>query len=427
MFPITEDKFLLKFLGKTLLEHQIEQAREAGLSDFVIVGNPANIEEIGQITESLTDVDVRLAVQREPLGIANALESAKDMLDGKPIVVVNPNDVFDGSAYAEITRECRRGTVASYILAYQVNSYFPGGYLVVNEQNELKHIVEKPRRGEEPSNLVNILVHLHTQPGKLLDHIKAVSTASDDVYERALDRMAQDGYGIKAVEYQGFWAVLKYPWQIFTLVDHFLNRVKRSIPPSAEISEKAIIEGNVLIEDGVKVLENAVIRGPCYIGRNSIIGNSVLIRDHCHIGQNCAVGYGTEVKHSYIGDDCWFHSSYIGDSIIGDGCSFGAGTIIANLRFDERNIVTRIGEERVDTGLDKLGAIIGSNCRTGVNVSIMPGVRVGPNSIISSHTCLTQELGANKMIQAEHTYKVVENEVKPAERRIGELRHRLGG
>ena len=139
------------------------------------------------------------------------------------------------------------------------------------------------------------------------------------------------------------------------------------------------------------------------------------------------MGYGTEVKHSYIGDDCWFHSSYIGDSIIGDGCSFGAGTILANLRFDERNIVSRIGEERVDTGLDKLGAIIGSNCRTGVNVSIMPGVRVGPNSIISSHTCLTQELGANKMIQAEYKYMVAENEVKPAERRIGELRHRLGG
>ena len=425
MFPINEDKFLLKFLGKALLEHQIDQAREAGLSEFVIVGNPANIEEIGQITENLIGVDVRLAVQREPLGIANALESAKDMLSSEPIIVVNPNDVFDSSAYAMITREYKRDTVASYILAYQVDGYFPGGYLVVNKKNELKHIVEKPRMGEEPSNLVNIVVHLHTQPEKLFDYIRAVSTTSDDVYERALGRMAQD-YKIKAVIHDDFWAALKYPWQIFALMEHFLDGIHRGISPSAEISEKATIEGNVILEDGVRVLENAVIRGPCYIGRNSIIGNSVLIRDNCQIGRNCAVGYGTEVKHSYIGDDCWFHSSYVGDSIIGDGCSFGAGTVMANLRFNEQNIAVRIGEERVDTGLDKLGAIIGSNCRTGVNVSIMPGVRVGPNSIIGSHTCLAQDLGANKMIRAEHIYKVVENEVKLRMREVGELRHRLG-
>lgn len=425
MFPITEDKFLLKFLGKTLLEHQIEKAREAGLSEFVIVGNPANIEEIGQITQSLSGLDIRLAVQREPLGMANALESAKDMLSGEPIIVVNPNDVFDSSAYAEITREYRRGGATSYILAYKVNGYFPGGYLVVNEQNEVRHIVEKPGKWEVPSNLVNIVVHLHTEPEKLFDYIRAVSITSDDVYERALGGIAQD-YKIKAVIHNDFWAALKCPWQILALMEHFLDGINRGISPSAEISEKANIEGNVILEDGVRVLENAVIRGPCYIGRNSIIGNSVLIRDSCQIGRNCTVGYGTEVKHSYIGDECWFHSSYVGDSIIGDGCSFGAGTVMANLRFDQQNITIRIGEERVDSGLDKLGAIIGSNCRTGVNVSIMPGVRVGPNSIIGSHTCLAQDLGVNKMIRAEHIYKVVENEVKLGEREVGELRHRLG-
>jgi len=64
------------------------------------------------------------------------------------------------------------------------------------------------------------------------------------------------------------------------------------------------------------VLENAVIRGPVYIGANSIIGNNALVRDHSHIGSNSVIGYSTEVKHSYIGDNCWFHSNYIGDSIV---------------------------------------------------------------------------------------------------------------
>ncbi len=336
--------------------------------------------------------------------MANALESVKDRLSSEPIIVVNPNDVFDSSAYAEITKEYKRDTAVCYVLACQVDGYFPGGYLVVNEQNEVKQIVEKPNKGEEPSNLVNIVVHLHTQPEKLFDYIKMVSTADDDVYERALERIAQE-YKIKAVRYNDFWAALKYPWQIFTVMEHFLDGVKRSVSPSAEVSEKATIEGEVILENNVKVLENAVIRGPCYIGANCVIGNSVLIRDNCHIGRNTVVGYGTEVKHSYIGEGCWLHSNYVGDSIIGDNCLFGAGTVIANLRFDEQNIMIRMGDEMVDTGLNKLGAIVGSNSKIGINVSIMPGVTVGPNSIIRPHTCVSQDPGANKIILAGPAYK----------------------
>ena len=165
------------------------------------------------------------------------------------------------------------------------------------------------------------------------------------------------------------------------------------------------------IDENVRVLENAVIRGPCYIGKNSFIGNNVLIRDRSHIGADCVVGFSTEIKHSYIGDGCWFHRNYIGDSIIADRCSLGAGTITANLRLGEGKLAIESGDETLDTGLDKLGSIIGADSKTGINVSIMPGVRIGPNSVVGPHVMLRRDLGPNRMILLDSANRLVEREI----------------
>jgi NDP-sugar pyrophosphorylase family protein len=273
--------------------------------------------------------------------------------------------------------------------------------------------VEKPPKGKEPSNLVNIVIHLHNEPKKLLSYLAKTSSGADDVYEKALDRMIRGGLSMKAVVYTGEWQTIKYPWHVLGAMDYFLNRLARRISPQTYISDKAVVEGNVVIESNVKVLEGAVVRGPSYIGRNSVIGNNVLLRNSM-VGDECVIGYGTEVKHSYVGNGCWFHSNYIGDSVIGDDCSFGAGTVLANLRFDEAKIVVEVGNNRVDTGYDKLGAIVGQGCRTGINASLMPGVRVGPHSFVGAHVCLARDLEARKKVIAEPRYRILPNETKLA-------------
>jgi len=424
MFPIAEDKFLLDFLGKTLLEHQIKIACEAGLSHFVIIGNPENIAKIEQISKKIPRVKVDLALQKKSLGIADALKRVEPFLHGQ-LLVINPNDVFSGSAYNKIITAAEKASASSYILGYQVQKYFPGGYLQVNSQNELLHIVEKPSPGEEPSNLVNILIHCHNKSEELFRYIETVQTTRDDVYECALDNMVKEGHKIKVVPYKDFWAPIKYPWHIFKVMEYFLDDAQPYIAPSARISEKANIEGKVILSDNVKVLENAVIRGPVYIGANSIIGNNALVRDYSHIGSNSVIGYSTEVKHSYIGDNCWFHSNYIGDSIVDDNCSLGAGTVLANFRLDEGYIQVKVGDSLVDTGYDKLGAIIGRGCRVGVNASLMPGVRVGPDSFVGPQACLREDLGANKMVLLESQYQVEDNKTTLDEGKRQELLRKL--
>jgi NDP-sugar pyrophosphorylase family protein len=420
MSPIAEDKFLIDFLGKSLLEHQIKLAYEAGLNHFVIIGNPENIARIEKISKKIPEVKVDLALQKKSLGIADALKRVEHFLQGQ-LLVINPNDVFSGSAYTKIVTEAEKASAASYILGYQVQKYFPGGYLEVNSQNELLHIVEKPNPGEEPSNMVNILIHCHNNSEELFRYIETARTTRDDVYECALDNMVKGGHKIKVVPYSDFWAPIKYPWHIFKVMEYFLDNAQPYTAPSARISEKANIEGKVILSDNVKVLENAVIRGPVYIGANSIIGNNALVRDYSHIGSNSVIGYSTEVKHSYIGDNCWFHSNYIGDSIVDDNCSMGAGTVLANFRLDEGYIQIKVGDSLVDTGYDKLGAIIGRGCRIGVNASLMPGVRVGPDSFVGPQVCLREDLGANKMVLLESKYHVEDNKTTLDEGKRQEL------
>lgn len=448
MYPIAEDKLLLNFMGRPLLRHQLDKLKEAGVQDLIVVANPHNATQIERIIREAAGMHASFVIQEEALGIANALETARRFLKGE-LLIVNPNDVFEMPALTGLLRSRQRGKAArsgsgsaggrasgaaagtasggpaAYLVGYEVKDYFPGGYLVANSRNELRQIVEKPPRGQEPSRLVNILLHLHTEAADLMKYIGRVESSRDDVYERALDLMVRDGRRIKVVPYAGFWKAIKYPWHIFGITRYFLDHCRPQISPTAQVSPRAVVEGRVVIEDGVRVLENAVIRGPAYIGARTIIGNNVLVRDYSHIGRNCVVGYSTEVKNSYIGDNCWFHSSYVGDSVIDDDCSLAAGTVLANFRFDERNVRVKMSGEGVDTGLDKFGAIMGAGSKTGINASIMPGVRIGPNSFVGSHVCLMRDLPANKLVMMEPRYRVLDSDIIAADNKKADLMKKL--
>jgi len=83
--------------------------------------------------------------------------------------------------------------------------------------------------------------------------------------------------------------------------------------------------------------------------------------------------------------------------------------VLSNFRFDEKNISVKVEGEPVDTGLDKLGAIIGNSCKTGVNANVMPGIKIGSGSIVGAHVCLTEDLPPGKVARAPGNYKVMDN------------------
>ena len=131
MFPLTEDKFLLKFLGKTIIEHQLDAAIKSGLRRFIIVANPISLARIESIAAQYQNAEFEFVVQEKPLGIANAVENARHLLK-EEVLLVNPNDIFENTAYTNLLSGYKEEKVTAYITGYKVKSYFPGGYLVVN-------------------------------------------------------------------------------------------------------------------------------------------------------------------------------------------------------------------------------------------------------------------------------------------------------
>lgn len=388
MQPIQKDKCLLKFIGKELILHQIEMLERCGIKEFIIVCNPRSMERI----KNLVGGKAEYILQSEANGMADALLSIQN--PPQEALIVGISDLLEQDAYENILKKKEGDTI---ILGYRVKEYFPGGYLIT-EGEKVNGILEKPGEGNEPSNLVNIVVHFHKKFDKLLEYMKTTKSEKDDVYECAMNRMMKEGYDFRFVYYDGVWVPIKYPWHILDATKFFLDRIRNKISRSAEISRKVTITGKVFIDDNVKILENAVIRGPCYIGKNSVIGNSTLVCGGSHIGERCVIGFVSEVKHSYLGDNVWLHRNYIGDSVIMDNCNFGAGVAVANWRFDRQPVRVNVGSEKISTGMEKFGCIIGENCKIGINASIMPGIKIGPNATVGAHLLVSKDIGSGKFV-----------------------------
>ena len=186
---------------------------------------------------------------------------------------------------------------------------------------------------------------------------------------------------------------LKYPWDLFRtnklLMDKFL---KTEIEKSARISKNVVIEGNVYIGKNTRVFEGAAIKGPCYIGDNCVIGNNALIREYANFENNVLIGALAEVTRSVFQEDIHTHSGYFGDSIFGRGCRLGAGTITANVKIDRGEIKPVVKGEKIKTGLDSLGCIMGENTKTGIHCSLMPGILIGSNCALGPNSVVFENI-----------------------------------
>ncbi len=408
MWPIQTDKCLIPFLGQPLLSHNLKKIKDVVDGEFVIISSPSSKDGIGKVASELK-LHYKIAVQNEPKGMADALLSAKEYLEGE-VLVVNAEDILDPGAF-EINRE-----VDVSLVGLKVDKYFPGGYLRVEGESpstslrvgKVQGIVEKPGEGNEPSDMVKLVVDYFKDGKKLVEYLENAKSEVDDVYEKALDQMISDGLEVKFKEYSGVWIPLKYPWQILDMLAYFLDNIEQQISPGANVSEKAIIDGKVVIEEGVRVFEGAVIKGPCYIGKNVIVGNNSMIRES-ELEEGCVTGFNSDITRSYIGANSWFHTNYIGDSVIEGDFGMGSGAVLANLRLDDHTIRVHVNGELIDSGRHKLGLIVGKGSRVGVNASTMPGVKVGSNSFVGPGVTLYDDVEDNKKVLVKQELEVTEH------------------
>lgn len=125
------------------------------------------------------------------------------------------------------------------------------------------------------------------------------------------------------------------------------------------------------------------VEGPVYISKGCDIGPNCYIRPSTCLGEGVRIGSSVEVKNSIVMRRTAIpHHNYVGDSIIGERCNFGAGTKVANLRFDDRTVRVTTKGQMLSSGRRKLGVVMGDDVKTGINAMIEPGTVIWEGTVI---------------------------------------------
>lgn len=171
---------------------------------------------------------------------------------------------------------------------------------------------------------------------------------------------------------------ISYPFEVLSQIHSFiLGFAKNKHLDYLEISPF------VFVHKSVCVPSNVTIVGPAIIGEGTILRPNAYIRNDVIIGKNCVIGNSTEIKNSILFDNVEVpHFNYIGDSVLGYHAHFGAGAITSNFKQDGSMIVLKDNQEKLETGLRKMGAIVGDFVEVGCNVILNPGTIVGERSRI---------------------------------------------
>jgi len=255
LWPL-EEKSLIKFMGRPLLSVQLENYAQLGLRQAVVVANPDNEAQIRALVATIRDVQVEVVVQREPRGMGDAVLQVDDYLAAhgdRPIYITQVHDLTNVELHQRMLTEYESASAQSYLAGYRVSEYFPGGYLEVDGEGRITNIIEKPGAGNEPSDLVSIVAHIHANPRLLLDCIReeyAKPAHSDDHYERAMARLMKE-HVFRVVPYDGSWQALKYPWHVLDVMMAFLQGIQgQYISPEASIEDGVLIKGAIYLAGG---------------------------------------------------------------------------------------------------------------------------------------------------------------------------------
>lgn len=376
MRPLTQNrpKVMLPVANKPILERVVLAVKNAGITDFIfIVGYRSETIRNYFGDGSKWDVHIDYIKQKEQLGTAHAIGLVKDRCNDR-FLVLNGDVLVDASYLRKLMKE-REVAVLS---AKKVEN--PQEFGVIEVQGDrVTRVVEKSK--SPPSNLANAGIYVF-EP-EIFDAIDKTPLSPRGEHEitDSLQILIDDGY---AVCYQviDYWFDIGRPWDLLDANELLLKDIKTDIQGIVE--SYATIKGEVIIGKNTLIRNGAYITGPVIIGDDCDIGPNCFIRPNTSIGDNVRIGNAVEIKNSIVmGGTHIGHQSYVGDSIIGHNCNFGAGTKVANLRFDEENVKVMIKDKLVDSGRRKLGVIMGDGVRTGINSMLNAGAVIDANLTIN--------------------------------------------
>jgi UDP-N-acetylglucosamine diphosphorylase/glucosamine-1-phosphate N-acetyltransferase len=364
----TRPKVMLPIAGKPILEHLLIEVKAAGITDFVFVVGYCDKQVRSYFGEGKKwGVKIAYSEQRKQLGNADAIHMVEGIVNGS-FLMVNGDVIINRADIKQLIK-----STADTMSVFEVKD--PTGLGIVEiSKDKVISVHEKTQR--PPSLMANAGMYLFTP--EIFKAIEKTEKSPRGEYEitDSLKILMHKKTGLRYHQLKS-WQDFSYPWDLLRANETMMQALKPQ--HLGTIEESVFIKGMVVIGENTVVKSGTYIEGPVIIGEDCRIGPNCYIRPSTTIGNNCHIGASVEIKNSIIMNDSDIpHLNYVGDSVIGEGCNLGAGTKIANLRLDEKNISVA----GVDTRRHKLGAIIGDNVKTGINASINVGTVIGDNTFI---------------------------------------------
>ncbi len=402
---LTRPKTMLQVGGKPILQYNLEALRDAGVRDIImVVGYKKEAIENYFGNGSSFGVNIDYITQEKRLGTAHAINSVHDIIDDE-FIVLNGDIIVDPELIVDLIVKYESEEASSILMLTEVED--PSSFGVVEIENGIiKNIVEKPAPGEAPSNLINAGIYLFDKT--IFDAIGKTGKSKRGEYEITDSLKIQMGENkiVRGLKSDHKWIDVGRPWELLNVNEHFISEMEEDI--QGEIEEGVTIHGKVVLGKNSIIRSGTYILGPVFIGEGCDIGPNSYLRKYTYLGNNVNVGNAVEIKNSIIMDGTNVnHLSYVGDSVIGANCNVAAGTNIANLRFDNKNVKMKIKGEKFDCGVRKLGAVFGDNVKTGINSSFNPGVKVGINSAVGSGTIIYEDIPSNTLVLVKQEYKII--------------------
>lgn len=169
----------------------------------------------------------------------------------------------------------------------------------------------------------------------------------------------------------------EYPFEALPKISNFILKLGSTL--SSDEFDK--IGDNIWISKSAKVAKTASINGPCIIDADAEIRHCAFIRGNAIVGKGAVVGNSTELKNVILFDKVQVpHYNYVGDSLLGYKSHMGAGSITSNVKSDKTLVVIKKGDERIETGLKKFGAMLGDEVEVGCCSVLNPGTIIGKSS-----------------------------------------------
>jgi UDP-N-acetylglucosamine diphosphorylase/glucosamine-1-phosphate N-acetyltransferase len=371
MHPLTytRPKVMLPIAGKPILEWNLLNARAAGLKEFIFV--------VSYKSEMVRDyfgdgkpwnIKIRYVNQGKAMGTAHAIGTAEPFVSD--CIVLCGDTIFGTS---DIKQIAKKGTKIGLVKIENPTEY---GIVELKKNNVVK-IYEK--MDHPSSSIINagiyhfdkqIFTYIHKTEKSLRGEYEITDSINMLVHTEPMQ-------GVFLKE----WRDVVYPWHLLDANEELLKKMKPKIQGTVE--KNVIVKGTIVVGKDTVIRSGTYIEGPVVIGTKSKIGPNCYLRPYTTIGNNCHVGNACEVKNSVIMDHSNVpHLNYIGDSIIGHYCNLGAGTTVANLKFNKKNISVILNGKKIDSKRRKLGMVMGDNVQTGINSVINVGTMIGNNVFI---------------------------------------------